>query len=466
MRLTLRVRIIGLVALFAFLLIAAFFALLVTRQLQQINENNKFRARIGTFAAKGGFERILLSSIRTGEMNPAKGFQKLIPLLQEGQLAEEILVSDMKWTIVAASDESRIGLPLTEDQGIWATQAKTIYSPKNWFYARVNPGDVTFYAPITLEEKPEYMAILRYSLGNMGEAAQQSMAACVITALAVLLLVVPLALLLIQAILGPISELNRATKDIATGNLTQRVSVETEDELGELGKTFNEMSSALVAMRERAENANPLTKLPGNNVIHEEIEKRIKGNVKFVAVYSDLDNFKAFNDKYGIGAGDQAIKLTAKIMRESLKHGAPGDFLGHEGGDDFILLTTPEKAEAVTSYICSEFDKRVREFYSAEDKQQGYIVSKDREGNVKHFPIMTVSLAGVTNAERKLSSYAEVTNICAEIKKYAKNSSKTAGKSSFFLDRRVSDERNKPAPAAAVQEKKPAPPPAAPPLTA
>ena len=119
--------------------------------------------------------------------------------------------------------------------------------------------------------------------------------------------------------------------------------------------------------------------------------------------------------------------------------------MGHEGGDDFFLLTGPEKVEAVTNYICTEFDKQVKELYSAEDQAQGYIVSKDREGTEKRFPIMTISLAGVTNMHRKLTSYAEVTNICAEVKKKVKNLTKEGGKSIFYLDRRTGEERN-PAP--------------------
>ena len=304
----------------------------------------------------------------------------------------------------------------------------------------MEPGEATFYAPVTLDDVPQYVAILRYSLGNMSQAIQEVSGLCVLVALGVIAVLVPLCLLLIRSILHPIQILNDATRDIAAGNLSQKVEVPTDDELGELADTFNQMTSALVVMKARAENANPLTKLPGNNVIHEEIEKRIKGKKKFVAVYSDLDNFKAFNDKYGIGDGDKAIKLTAQVMKEAVKKGAPGDFLGHEGGDDFIVLTTPEKADVVTGYICTEFDKRVRELFSEEDRQRGYIVSKDREGNVKQFPIMTISLAGVTNAHRELASYAEVTNICAEVKKKAKLTSKGAGKSSFVLDKRTGQE--------------------------
>ena len=438
-RLTLRFRIISLVALFAILIIAAFTALLTNRQLQVITENNQYRARVGTFAAKGAFERTLLSTIRSG--NPPDAFQKLIPILREGQLAEEVAVADLEGKIVAATMPSLEGTFLPREEAKNADYARKTYSPKTWFYARVDPDQIQFYAPVTIDDVPRYIAVFRYSLGNMSQAIRQVSKLCILVAILVIVAVGFLCFLLTQSLLGPIQELNQATQDIAAGNLSQKVNVTTDDELGELAETFNDMTQALVVMKARAENANPLTKLPGNNMIHEAIEKRIKEKKKFVAVYSDLDNFKAFNDKYGIGAGDQAIKLTAQIMKEAIRKGGPGDFLGHEGGDDFILLTTPEKTDAVTEHVCAEFDKRVRQFYSAEDQAQGFIMSKDREGNVKQFPIMTISLAGVGNMVRQLTSYAEVTNICAEVKKKAKMTSKETGKSSFYLDKRSGMER-------------------------
>ncbi len=438
-RLTLRFRIISLVVLFAILLIAAFTALLINKQLQVITENNQYRARVGTFSAKGAFERTLLSTIRAG--NPPEAFQKLIPILREGQLAEEVVVADLEGKIVAATQPSMEGTYLPGEEAKNADYARKTYSPKSWFYPRVDPGQVRFYAPITIDDVPQYVAVFRYSLGNMGQAIRQASKLCILVAFLVIFAVGSLCFLLIRSLLTPIQELNRATQDIAAGNLSQQVDVMTDDELGELAETFNEMTQALVVMKARAENANPLTKLPGNNMIHESIEKRIKEKKKFIAVYSDLDNFKAFNDKYGIGAGDQAIKLTAQIMKEAMRKGAPGDFLGHEGGDDFIILTAPEKSQAVTDHVCIEFDKRVRQFYSAEDQARGKIVSKDREGNVKEFPIMTISLAGVGNVVRELTSYAEVTNICAEVKKKAKMMSKTTGKSSLYLDKRTGKEQ-------------------------
>ena len=193
------------------------------------------------------------------------------------------------------------------------------------------------------------------------------------------------------------------------------------------------MTEELIKMKERAENANPLTKLPGNIVIQEEIEKRISQGLKFVVIYCDLDNFKAFNDKYGIAKGDEAIKLTADIFKEAVKaQGNPNDFIGHEGGDDFILLTTPDKAQGIANFTIQEFDKRVRKLYSQEDLNQNSIIAHARDGSIKKFPIMTISLSGVSNEHRTITSYGEVTNIAAEVKKKAK----AIESSVFVMDQR------------------------------
>ncbi len=432
LRMTLRFRMISLIALFAIVLIAAFTALLIGHQLQTITENNLYRARVGSFAVKGTLERSLLS-IRTGD--PTTGFQKLMPVLYQGQLAEEVSLADLKGKVVASTSET-VGSQISLEESQWMKTALKTFSPQNWFHARVNPSEILLFVPITLDEVPQYVAILRYSLGNMKQAIQQVSKLCILVATAVILFVVPLCLILIQAILGPIQILNRATKDVAAGNLSLQVSVPTEDELGELAVTFNAMTAALVKMKERAENANPLTKLPGNNIIHEQVEKRIQQGAKFAVVYADLDNFKAFNDKYGISIGDKVIALTAATLRQSLKRGGPTDFLGHEGGDDFVLITTPEKVGEVAGWICSEFDRQIKELYSPEDRAKGYILSRNRKGEEEKFPLMTISLVGVTNQDRKLASYGEVTNICAEMKNASKKLSQEQGKSSFLMDRR------------------------------
>jgi diguanylate cyclase (GGDEF)-like protein len=275
---------------------------------------------------------------------------------------------------------------------------------------------------------------VQFSLGNIQEALNQVYNPVIFTSVLIIIVNIVLAFLLSKTVIGPISVLNEATKDIAAGNLDLRIRINTRDELEELSETFNEMTSALKRMKAIAENANPLTHLPGNNVIQEEAENRMKANSKFVVIHTDLDNFKAYNDKYGLMKGDDAIRLCSDVLQESIKEkGNPNDFVGHEGGDDFVLITTPDKDKGVTDYVIKEFDKRIRELYSKEDLNRGHIISKGRDGKIKEFPLMSISLSGVTNSQKPINSYAEITNIVAEVKK----KSKAIEKSCYVLDKRT-----------------------------
>lgn len=444
---TLRLRIIALIALFAGVVIAGFAAIQVFNRLQSLNEHNTYRIRVGAAAAKTALEYTLaVQQAQRPTEDPRPALQQELARLRAGALVDEALLLTPAGRPAAPQAPRPGGLV---DDGRWAPYAVTAYTAEQWFYPAVTPIAVYAYVPLLQQQKPVYVARFTFGLANVAQAMRDVYGPSVGMAAGVLLVSTLLAWLLTRAILGPIETLNEATRDIAAGNLALKVPVSTAGELGELAGTFNEMTAALVAMKARAENANPLTKLPGNNVIREEIERRLASGQPFVAVYADLDNFKAFNDAYGIGAGDQVITLTAKILKEALHQGAPGDFLGHEGGDDFVLLTTPEQAPAVTEYLCRAFDQRVRGLYKPEDQAHGGIVSTDRAGNIKEFPIMTISLAGCSNLHRPIRSYAEVTNICAEVKKKVKALSAEGRKSTYLLDRRRGESRLGPAARAA-----------------
>lgn len=180
---------------------------------------------------------------------------------------------------------------------------------------------------------------------------------------------------------------------------------------------------------------NPLTKLPGNPSIHASIERRIIEKSKFAVLYIDLNNFKAYNDKYGFDAGDRVLKTTANILVKQIIHGADSrDFIGNIGGDDFIVVTDYSGCIEMAEGIIKTFDKITHSFYTKEDSQRGYIVSTDRQGNVKNFPLLSVAIGIVHNNLRPITSFAQVSNIGAELKKYAKKSAK----SSYIIDRRSS----------------------------
>jgi diguanylate cyclase (GGDEF)-like protein len=184
---------------------------------------------------------------------------------------------------------------------------------------------------------------------------------------------------------------------------------------------------------DRNRNANPLTGLHGNIEIQREVESRISRDEGFAVIYADLDNFKAYNDVYGYSNGDRIIVLTADILTDQTAlFGNPGDFVGHVGGDDFIIVTTIDKAEAICSSVIDEFDEKVLTFYNEEDRTRGVITTKNRRGEVDTFPLMTISMAIVTNERRRIDSHVEVGEIAAEVKKKLK----TMPGSNYFMDRR------------------------------
>lgn len=233
----------------------------------------------------------------------------------------------------------------------------------------------------------------------------------------------------------PIAQLADQATRIAQGHLHEQVVVKTGDELETLAIAFNRMSEALIEMQFRDQNANPLTKLPGNLLIEAEINRRLQAGEPVAVLYLDLDHFKAFNDKYGFEQGDRVIKLTAEIMREVAGENAPANpnFVGHIGGDDFIIVTRPEAAEGICTLLCRLFDERIKGLYPPEDAARGYIVSVDRQGTRQSFPLCSISIAWVDNDGRLIKDFLELSSLAAEIKKLAK---RQPG-SGYARDRRV-----------------------------
>ncbi|GHU61791.1 hypothetical protein AGMMS49983_02130 [Clostridia bacterium] len=187
---------------------------------------------------------------------------------------------------------------------------------------------------------------------------------------------------------------------------------------------------------DRNRNANPLTGLSGNLEIQREITSRITKGLGFAVIYGDLDNFKAYNDVYGFSNGDRIIILSADILRDQVAlWGNEDDFVGHIGGDDFLVVTTPDKVAKVCEEIIADFDEKVLNFYNEEDRNSGYITTKNRKGETDTFPLMTISLAVVTNERREINTAVEVGDIAAEVKKKLK----TMAGSNYFIDRRTDE---------------------------
>ena len=181
----------------------------------------------------------------------------------------------------------------------------------------------------------------------------------------------------------------------------------------------------LEALHKLASDANPNTGLPGSNSINKIITAALQNNEAGCVIYADLDNFKAFNDNYGYARGDAVIKFTADVFQSAVKtSGCDDAFIGHIGGDDFVLLVPYEKCHDVADAIKNRFDQGIIAFYNSEDAQAQCIRTSDRQGRSKTFPLMSLSMAGVNLASRRFSQYFQVNDACAELKKRAK---KTAG---------------------------------------
>jgi len=167
--------------------------------------------------------------------------------------------------------------------------------------------------------------------------------------------------------------------------------------------------------------ASPLTRLPGNVSINKELMEKIQDKEKFAALYVDIDNFKALNDYYGFEEGDNVIKETARILIDSIqKKGTTKDFVGHIGGDDFVIITAPEKAEDIAKKIVTDFDNIAPTFFKEKDRLKGYIETKGRDNQIHKFRFPTISLGVITNLKQDFTHTAQVNSIGAEIKSLAK----------------------------------------------
>lgn len=181
--------------------------------------------------------------------------------------------------------------------------------------------------------------------------------------------------------------------------------------------------------------ANPLTGLPGSLIIEEIIKERIGKKESFVLGHADIDNFKAFNDKYGYLKGDRAIMQTAYMLSTSVrKWGEKGDFVGHIGGDDFIFITGCENYRDVCQNFICMFDTVIPFHYQDDVRKDGFIISKDRTNRLKKVPLMSITMALVIkNNEEELHNIIELNERIAEVKQYLK---KIPG-SKFMADRRM-----------------------------
>jgi diguanylate cyclase (GGDEF)-like protein/excisionase family DNA binding protein len=181
-------------------------------------------------------------------------------------------------------------------------------------------------------------------------------------------------------------------------------------------------------------NLSPLTGLPGNIRIQEEIERQVREEREFAVLYCDLDNFKTYNDQKGFVRGDRLIQATARIIQDAVVEGSGAEgFVGHVGGDDFVAVVIPDGAEEIAKSICGRFDEARAEFYDAEDLDRGFVRMEDRKGVLQDIPLVAISIGIASTSKRQFAHYGEAVAVATEMKSFAKRD----GGSSYAVDRRT-----------------------------
>lgn len=193
---------------------------------------------------------------------------------------------------------------------------------------------------------------------------------------------------------------------------------------------------ALIRRYKESLGANPLTKLPGNYAIEEDINHRIasKTSAPFAVCYADLDNFKAFNDVYGFSQGDVMIRRTAEVISDVMAEvGSPDDFVGHIGGDDFVfIMSDHRRVDAMCAEIIRRLDVFFPTLYNDADRERGFIQTKNRKDTTDQFPLVSISIAVVSSENRTLTSIGQIAQIASEVKKLLK----AKPGSNYWVDRR------------------------------
>lgn len=202
---------------------------------------------------------------------------------------------------------------------------------------------------------------------------------------------------------------------------------------GEISEREQELRLELVLRRAaRDVSVHPTTRLPGTVQIERDLAERLATGKKFAVCYADLDHFKEFNDRYGYNHGDGVILLVSKILRDLVRALAPGGFVGHIGGDDFIFNVDLKYLEPCCDEIIQLFDELIPYQYTEEDRKAGYFLGKDRRGSVHRVALMSLSIGVVTNQFQTFTHTAQISELSAEMKSYAK----TLPGSVYVVDRR------------------------------
>lgn len=228
---------------------------------------------------------------------------------------------------------------------------------------------------------------------------------------------------MVYSFASSIGKLQHATQRFASGDFDHDPRILSRDEIGSLSSDFRRMAVRLKELEQISLDASPLTRLPGNIAIERDINRRLRDRAIFAMCYIDLDNFKSYNDRYGYIKASEVLKKVGKIIYEQVKGlGSQDAFVGHIGGDDFVVIINADLAEASCKAIIKNIDELVPSYYSEEDRLAGAIEGVDRYGVRRSFPLISVSIAALVCKPGDYGHAAEIATAAAAVKDQVKES--------------------------------------------
>lgn len=218
----------------------------------------------------------------------------------------------------------------------------------------------------------------------------------------------------------PLVELSRLITECPDSNKDNAFIITEHQEFRGCGR-FMDLLRVMTDLRmESAQHANPLSGLPGNVAIQKTIQLFMQQKIPFVVIYADIDNFKSYNDYYSFEQGDEIIKAMSNILSRHIQTGI--DYIGHIGGDDFIVVSPRvNDYQQICENILSEFRKEISRFYTPDDNARKGIEGLTRDGEKKFFPMMSLSLGVLLVAVDAFSHQQKLASFATRAKKKAKS---------------------------------------------
>jgi diguanylate cyclase (GGDEF)-like protein len=272
--------------------------------------------------------------------------------------------------------------------------------------------------------RSEQKRSLDRKLAAAGEREKHTATRALSLALSGVALTFLVAAILVYSFSSSIGKLQKATHRIAAGDFDHDPHIPAGDEIGALSQDFMHMAARLKELEQLSLDASPLTRLPGNIAIERSINRRLREKMSFAMCYLDLDNFKSYNDRYGYIKASEVLKKTGELIHEVVKRLNDSDaFVGHIGGDDFVVIIDAKLAKAACQDIIADFDAMIPSYYSEEDRASGAIKGVDRYGVPRIFPLLSISIAALTCQPGNYSTAAEIATAAASVKDRVKKAS-------------------------------------------